>query len=70
MATNDSSVIATIVSSAGSRVRTAAACGVCSAWLNSAIGPSNIQNVTKIPTARKQNSLTIDSAAIASINPS
>ena len=37
---------------------------------NSATGPPNIQKVTKMPTARKATSLTIDSVAIASISPS
>ena len=33
-------------------------------------GPSNIQNVTNTPTPTKATSLTMDSVAIASINPS
>ena len=37
---------------------------------SSAPGPSNIQKVTKTPTARKATSLTIDSVATASIKPS
>ena len=40
------------------------------AWVNSAAGPSNIQNVTNTPTARKAMSFTSDSAATASIRPS
>ncbi len=39
------------------------------AWVKSEIGPSNIQKVTKTPTARKATSLTMDSAAMASIRP-
>ena len=70
MAKNDSSVLASSVSSGGSRVSTEAASGEFIALLNSATGPSNIQKVTKMPTARNDSSLTIDSAATASISPS
>ena len=56
--------------SGGSRVSTAAVSGCSSARANSATGPSNIQNVTNMPTARNATSLTIDSVAIASIRPS
>ena len=69
-ATNDSSVIAISVSMRGSRLKMAAVDGRCIASLNSATGPSNIQNVTKMPTARNATSLTIDSVATASIRPS
>ena len=62
--------MASSVSAAGSRVSTEAAGSDCIARLNSATGPSNIQKVTKIPTARNVTSLTMDSAAIASIRPS
>ncbi len=58
------------MSQGGSRVSTEAASGEFIALLNSATGPSNIQKVTKMPTARKDNSLTINSAATASIRPS
>ena len=70
IAKNDSSVLASSVSSGGSRVSTEAASGEFIALLNSATGPSNIQKVTKMPTARNDSSLTIDSAATASISPS
>ena len=70
IATNDSSVVANKVSKGGCRMKMPAVCGLCRAASNSAPGPPNIQNVTKMPTARKANSLTIDSVAIASINPS
>ena len=70
IATNDNSVIAMRVASGGSRVRMAAVAGRSIACENSAVGPSNIQNVTNTPTARKATSLTINSAAIASISPS
>jgi len=55
----------------------------CISWLNrdmmspaaaalasSSEGPSNITKVTKTPTTRKAQSLTMDSVAIASIMPS
>ena len=70
IATNDNSVVATSVSKGGSRAKIAAVCGFCLAASNSAPGPPNIQKVTKMPTARNANSLTIDSVAIASIKPS
>ena len=70
IATNDSSVVANSVSKGGCRVNMPAVCGLWRAASNSAPGPPNIQKVTKMPTARKANSLTIDSVAIASINPS
>ena len=63
-------MLASSVSSGGSRVSTEAATGEFMALLNSATGPSNIQKVTKMPTARNDSSLTIDSAATASIRPS
>ncbi len=69
-ATNDSSVIAISVSMRGSRLKMVAVDGRCIASLTSASGPSNIQNVTKMPTARNATSFTIDSAATASIRPS
>ena len=70
IATNDSSVVAISVSNGGSRVNRLAVCELCRAASNSAPGPPNIQKVTKMPTARNANSLTIDSVAIASIKPS
>ena len=70
IATNDNSVVAINVSKGGSRVNKAAVCGCIFAASNSAPGPPNIQKVTKMPTARNANSLTIDSVAIASIKPS
>ena len=70
MAMNDSSVVARNVSSGGLRLKIAAVGGCACAISSSAPGPPNIQKVTKMPTARKANSLTIDSVAIASINPS
>ena len=70
MATNDNSVVANSVSNGGCRVNRPAVCWPWRAASNSAPGPPNIQNVTKMPTARKANSLMIDSVAIASINPS
>ena len=70
MATNDRSVVASRVSSGGSRVKIPAVCGFCIAASISALGPPYIQKVTKMPTARNANSLTIDSVAIASIRPS
>ena len=70
MAISDNNVVASNVSKAGSRVKMAPACGLCRAASNSAPGPPNIQKVTKMPTARKANNLTIDSVAIASIKPS
>ena len=51
-------------------LKIAAVDGRCMASLNSATGPSNIQKVTKIPTARNATSLTIDSVATANIRPS
>ena len=70
IATNDKSVVTTSVSNGASCANRLAVTGCCRAASNSALGPPNIQNVTKMPTARKANSLTIDSVAIASINPS
>ncbi len=70
IATNDSNVVATSVSKGGWRMKIAAVAGCCRAASSNAPGPPNIQNVTKMPTARKANSLTMDSVAIASINPS
>ncbi len=70
MATNDNNVVATIVSNAGSREKSAAVAGCARAASSSAPGPPNIQKVTKMPTAKKANSLTSDSVAIASIKPS
>ena len=70
MAKRESSVIAANVLPTGSGDSTAAVSGRSSACVNSATGPSNIQNVTNAPTPRKATSLTIDSAAMASINPS
>ena len=69
MANSESIVIATSVPVAGSPVSTLAVAGSLNARANSAAGPSNIQNVTKMPTATKATSLTIDSVAIASISP-
>ena len=70
MANSDSTVIAKKLVSGGTRVSTAAVLAWSSARANSASGPWNITKVTKIPTARNATSLTIDSVAIASINPS
>ena len=70
IATNDSSVVASKVPNGGSRMKMPAVLECCAAASNSAPGPPNIQNVTKMPTARKANSLTIDSVATASIKPS
>ena len=67
---NDSNVVAIKTSKGGSRVKMLAVCVLCRAASNSAPGPPNIQKVTKMPTARKAKSLTIDSVAIASIRPS
>ena len=58
------------VVSGGGCVRIAAVCGSCSARANKAGGPGNMTKVTKMPTARKATSLTTDSVAIATINPS
>ena len=70
IATNDSSVVAISVSKGGSRMNSPAVWLCWRAAVSNPAGPSNIQNVTKMPTARKANSLTIDSVAIASISPS
>ena len=70
IAINDNSVLASSVSNGGCLRKMPAVCGLCTAAANSAAGPPNIQKVTKMPTARKANSLTIDSVAIASIKPS
>ena len=70
IATNDNSVVAMSVPKGGSRAKIEATLGCWRAASSSAFGPPNIQNVTKMPTARKANSLTIDSVAIASIRPS
>ena len=64
MANSDSSVIASSVPGAGSRVSTAAVSGRSSAWAKSNRGPSNIQNVTNTPTPTKATSLTIDSVVM------
>ena len=63
-------VIVASVANTGSRLSTAAVLGCSQARANSENGPSNIQNVTNIPTLTKATSLTIDSVAIASIRPS
>ncbi len=70
MANSDSTVVAKKLVAGGRRVSTAAVCGCSKAAENSASGPGNITKVTKMPTARKATSLTIDSVAIASISPS
>ena len=70
IATNDSSVVAMMVSNGGSRENSAAVAALLCAASSNAPGPSNIQKVTKMPTAKKANSLTSDSVAIASIKPS
>ena len=70
IANSDSNVIAKSVLGTGSRESTAAVFGRSRACANSESGPSNIQNVTNTPTPTKATSLTIDSVAIASINPS
>ena len=51
-------------------VKMPAVCALFQRRLEQRAGPSNIQKVTKMPTARKATSLTIDSVAIASIKPS
>ena len=70
MANSDSTVMAQNEASCGACDNTAAVRGSASARANSAKGPWNMTNVTNTPTARKAISLTIDSAAIASIKPS
>src|SRR5262249_40083793 len=65
MANSDSSVIASSVPGAGSRVSTAAVSGRSMAWAKSKRGPSNIQNVTNMPTPTDATSLTVDSVPIA-----
>ena len=70
MANSDSIVMVKTVAGLGSWASRAAVSGCSKARSNSAIGPPNRTNVTNRPTAMKATSLTIDSVAIARINPS
>ncbi len=70
MAKNDSAVIAANGANCGALVSMAAICGLCIARASRSDGPWNITKVTKMPTAVKARSLTINSVAIASISPS
>ena len=70
MAKNDSAVMAANGANCGALVSMVATCGCCIARASRSNGPLNITKVTKMPTAVKVRSLTIDSAAIASISPS
>ncbi len=70
MANSDSTVMAQNGANCGACNSTAAVRGSASARANKANGPGNMTKVTNTPTARNAISLTIDSAAIASIKPS